>query len=91
MKPQATTQPTAAYLAKLDRALRDTSAAEEEYRFVGCTASESAFSGDKVYAGGPTGASFTLAKQPTRRATGRSTSPWRATATTDTCSRSTSW
>ena len=63
MKPQTTTQPTAAYLAKLDRALRDTSAAEEEYRFVGCTASESAFSGDKVYAGGPTGASFTLAKQ----------------------------
>ena len=35
MKPQTTTQPTAAYLAKLDRALRDTSAAEEEYRFVG--------------------------------------------------------
>lgn len=29
---------------------------------MGCTASENAFSGDKVYAGGPTGASFTLAK-----------------------------
>ena len=62
VKPQAQTQPTASYTAKLNRSMRD-GPAEEAYRFIGCTRSESAFSSDQVYAGGATGASFLMAKE----------------------------
>lgn len=61
MKPQAATDPTASYLAQRDARISTESG--KEYRFVGCTPSESVFSSDRVYQGGVAGASFELARE----------------------------
>lgn len=61
VKPQAETEPTVAfksYADSLSRPVRST-----EYRYIGCTASESIFSSDKIYEGGAYGASFELASE----------------------------
>ena len=67
VKPQPTTEPTVAYQAKfasdIESKTSSTPRGESDYKFVGCTTSENAFSSDKVYAGGSTGASFALARQ----------------------------
>lgn len=64
MKPRAATDPTAAFQAQHEPRLPAESG--KEYRFVGCTASESAFSSDRVYQGGAAGASFELAREHAR-------------------------
>ena len=64
MKPRAATDPTASYQAQHEPRLPAESG--KEYRFVGCTASESAFSIDRVYLGGAAGASFELAREHAR-------------------------
>lgn len=68
VKPQATTEPTVAYLAKaagenLKSGSSSSSRSEPDYKFIGCTTSENAFSSDKVYAGGAVGASYAMARQ----------------------------
>lgn len=64
VKPRAATDPTAAFQAQHEPRLPAESG--KEYRFVGCTASESAFSSDRVYQGGAAGASFELAREHAR-------------------------
>lgn len=67
VKPQATTEPTVAYLAKAAgenlKSGSSSSRSEPDYKFIGCTTSENAFSSDKVYAGGAVGASYAMARQ----------------------------
>ena len=59
VKPQAVTEPTPTYLAKLEGAAN---APTSEYRFIGCTSTESSFSSDKQYNGGLAGASYQMAR-----------------------------
>ena len=64
MKRPAATEPTAAFQAQQEARLPAENG--REYRFAGCTASESAFSSDRVYQGGVAGASFELAREHAR-------------------------
>ena len=60
VKKEAPTNPSVAYLSNLDKSKEKD---EVNYKYIGCTSYENAFSSDKVYAGGPTGASYQLAKE----------------------------
>lgn len=62
VKKDAPTNPSVAYLSNKEK---DNEVAEgsEVYKYIGCTSYESAFSADKVYAGGAIGASYQLAKE----------------------------
>ena len=62
VKKEQPTNPSVSYLTKQEKS-KEEADTTENYRYIGCTSYERAFSDDKVYAGGAIGASYQLAKE----------------------------